>query len=102
MSDSKQYDSLSTVLMMALDQARSGKGKERHATDNEAFEDQQICQIPLWQGSIDFCTGQAIKKCLEVNRLPAHESKVRELLGAINYIAAAIVVLRSKYEHQNI
>jgi hypothetical protein len=89
------YIKLSEVLDMALEQASSGKGKERHASE-ESFEKQQICQIPRWQGSIDFDTGQAIKKCLEVNRLSTNEAKIRELLGAINYIAAAIIILKEK------
>jgi len=87
------YSSLKRVLDMAYEQASSGKGKERHANDDN-FEDQPICQIPRYQGSIDFVTGQAIKKCLEVTKLPTVDAKVRELLGAINYIAAGIIVLQ--------
>ena len=87
------YKKLREVFSMALEQASNGKGKERHAS-GESFEDQQICQIPRWQGSIDFDTGQAIKKCLEVNRLSTKEAKIKELLGAINYIAAAIIILK--------
>lgn len=91
--DSPSYSSLKRVLDMAYEQASSGKGKERHA-NNDTFESQPICQIPRYQGSIDFVTGQAIKKCLEVTKLPTVEAKVRELLGAINYIAAGIIVLQ--------
>lgn len=91
--EDSSYSSLKRVLDMAYDQASSGKGKERHANDDN-FEDQPICQIPRYQGSIDFVTGQAIKKCLEVTKLPTVDAKVRELLGAINYIAAGIIVLQ--------
>ena len=91
--DNPSYSSLKRVLDMAYEQASSGKGKERHANDDN-FEDQPICQIPRYQGSIDFVTGQAIKKCLEVTKLPTVDAKVRELLGAINYIAAGIIVLQ--------
>lgn len=91
--EDSSYSSLKRVLDMAYDQASSGKGKERHA-NNDSFESQPICQIPRYQGSIDFVTGQAIKKCLEVTKLPTVEAKVRELLGAINYIAAGIIVLQ--------
>jgi hypothetical protein len=91
--DDPSYSSLKRVLDMAYDQASSGKGKERHA-NNDTFESQPICQIPRYQGSIDFVTGQAIKKCLEVTKLPTVDAKVRELLGAINYIAAGIIVLQ--------
>lgn len=91
----QQYKSLSDVLVSAYDQASGGKGKERHANNNP-FEDQPICEICRTQKSIDFATGQAIKKCYEVTNLPTTEAKVRELLGAINYIAAAIIVLREE------
>lgn len=91
--DNPSYSSLKRVLDMAYEQASSGKGKERHA-NNDTFESQPICQIPRYQGSIDFVTGQAIKKCLEVTKLPTVDAKVRELLGAINYIAAGIIVLQ--------
>lgn len=91
--DNPSYSSLKRVLDMAYDQASSGKGKERHA-NNDTFESQPICQIPRYQGSVDFVTGQAIKKCLEVTKLPTVDAKVRELLGAINYIAAGIIVLQ--------
>lgn len=91
--ENSSYSSLKRVLDMAYDQASSGKGKERHA-NNDTFESQPICQIPRYQGSIDFVTGQAIKKCLEVTKLPTVDAKVRELLGAINYIAAGIIVLQ--------
>ena len=91
--DNPSYSSLKRVLDMAYDQASSGKGKERHA-NNDTFESQPICQIPRYQGSIDFVTGQAIKKCLEVTKLPTVDAKIRELLGAINYIAAGIIVLQ--------
>lgn len=91
--EDSSYSSLKRVLDMAYDQASSGKGKERHA-NNDSFESQPICQIPRYQGSIDFVTGQAIKKCLEVTKLPTVDAKIRELLGAINYIAAGIIVLQ--------
>jgi hypothetical protein len=89
------YESLKTVFKDAYDQAATGKGKERHA-GNEPFEQQQICQISRWLGSVDYDIGQAVKKCLEINRLPTAEAKISELLGAINYIAAAIVVLKEQ------
>ena len=91
--EDSSYSSLKRVLDMAYDQASSGKGKERHA-NNDSFESQPICQIPRYQGSIDFVTGQAIKKCLEVTKLPTVDAKVRELLGAINYIAAVLSCYR--------
>ena len=73
---------------MAYDQASSGKGKERHA-NNDTFESQPICQIPRYQGSIDFVTGR-IKKCpRSLNCLV----ELRYELGAIT-LAAGIIVLQ--------
>ena len=40
-----------------------------------------------------FCVGQAMKKGQEALRLPPGRD-VAELLGAINYLAGAVIVLR--------
>jgi hypothetical protein len=87
----KGYASLAEVLDMALEQAQSGKGKERHAEKDQAFSNQLICQLTRTEGH-GFSRGQAIKKIDEAKRLDA-KAAVRELLGAINYIAADIIVL---------
>ena len=84
------YATLENVLTMALDQAANGKGKERHAEDGEPFEKQQICEITRRVGH-GFPLGQAVKKIQESPRLDG-EHRINELLGAINYIAAAIIV----------
>ena len=93
-----EYRSLHGVLQEALEQASEGKGKERHASDGEAFENQPICEIarrldggPLYQ---------AVKKIYESQRLPG-EAGVRELLGAINYIGAEIILRREGGPIQN-
>lgn len=88
------YDALKAVLYRAAEQAESGKGKERHAS-NEPFTQQQICQFGRWLDSIDFQVGQACKKALEAKRLPKAKA-VDELLGAINYLAAAVILLEEK------
>lgn len=86
------YDPLFVILCKALHQAQDGKGKERHAGD-KPFLDQPIMGIGDLVG-IGFQTGQAIKKTVEAhgmvnrNQLDAAE---RELLGAINYLAAAVL-----------
>jgi hypothetical protein len=87
------YESLAAVLDQALEQAQSGKGRERHAAAGEAFADQQIVQLGEWMaGSTVFAVGQACKKAIESTRLePAHAR--RELLGAINYLAAAAILI---------
>jgi hypothetical protein len=90
------YDELRRVLKGAYDQAATGKGKERHATD-EAFEDQKICVISRWiSGSpVAGVLFQAIKKAIESSRLPKDRA-IRELQGAINYLAAAIILLEEQ------
>lgn len=84
------YAELATVLDAALEQAQGGKGKERHAGAGQAFEDQQIVQLGEWLNSTAFAVGQACKKSIESSRLPADRAKA-ELLGAINYLAAAYI-----------
>jgi hypothetical protein len=86
------YAELRRVLDLALDQAANGKGKERHALEGERFEDQQIVQLGAWMGSNHFELGQAVKKLLESARLKPGPAK-REILGAINYAAAAVILL---------
>jgi hypothetical protein len=82
------YASLSNVLRRAYDQASDGKGSERHG-QNLPFTKQpmQLIQDLIGEG---FALGQAIKKIQESQRLP-HDAAIRELLGAINYIAGAII-----------
>ncbi len=89
------YESLHRVLMKALSQAQDGKGKERHATEGEPFEDQLICTINRRLESTHFSLGQAVKKIYESARLP-NERAVAELLGAIVYIASATLILEEK------
>lgn len=85
------YDLLMDVFGRAINQASKGKGKERHAKDGMRFEDQPICQIGREFGH-GFNLGQARKKMQESLRL-SRESAVFELLGAINYIASAIILI---------
>jgi len=90
-----EYESLKGVLDAALTQASQGKGKARHAVDGEAFEDQQICEITrrLSGHPAGGALFQAVKKIYESGRLDQAAAEA-ELLGAINYISAAIIVLR--------
>lgn len=95
------YESLGVVLDQALEQAQHGKGRERHAAAGEAFADQQIVQLGEWMaGSTVFAVGQACKKALESTRLEPEHAR-RELLGAINYLAAAVIVIdrRAQADH---
>lgn len=90
------YMSLERVLRGAYKQASKGKGKERHAT-NEAFESQKICVISRWiqDSPVAGVLFQAIKKSVESSRLPSDRA-IRELQGAINYLAAAIILLEEQ------
>ncbi|MFH1685048.1 MAG: hypothetical protein ABH983_01965 [Candidatus Micrarchaeota archaeon] len=92
--DTEHYNSLMDVLFEAFNQASRGKGKVRHAEKDEDFEDQLICTLLRW--GCNHSNGQAIKKIVESIRLRKEypEAAVQELLGAINYIAADVIVLR--------
>ena len=84
------YESLGLALGEAVAQASRGKGADRHAEKGEPFSDQLIMSIPkrLGDGGECFCLGQAAKKIFESRRLAPAPARA-ELLGAINYIAAA-------------
>lgn len=85
------YLSLRSVLDRAFDQAATGKGAVRHGQDLP-FEMQPMQQI---SGLLNTQTGllyQAIKKTQESTRMP-REQAIHELLGAINYLAGAIIYL---------
>lgn len=90
MNANKGYESLAGVLQRALDQAQNGKGAERHA--NELPFDRQPMQTIAGQVGVGFLIGQAIKKAQESQCLPAGRD-VAELLGAINYLAGAVMFL---------
>lgn len=91
MAENNNYDKLERVLMLALEQASIGKGKERHAND-EPFERQKIITLNKQIGSNHGAIFQACKKAQESARLPK-ERAIIELLGAINYLAAAVIIL---------
>ena len=90
-----KYNTLYKVLLSAYNQASNGKGKERHQlNDDEPFEKQKICEIAR-RLSTDYNLGQAVKKIYESKRLTDGRD-IAELYGAINYIAAAIIVKQEK------
>lgn len=90
------YGPLAGVYELALFQAANGKGKDRHA-DNKPFENQIIMTIQDQVGS-GFTLGQCIKKMTESKRLATMENGKKrasaELLGAMNYLAAAYLHLQ--------
>lgn len=85
-----KYKELARVMDMALEQAQGGKGAERHS-QGEPFHEQPICAIQHMVGS-GFALGQAIKKLDEIKKLPTTEAKVKEALGAMNYIGGYVIV----------
>lgn len=84
------YSSLRRVLDAAYDQAATGKGAERHA-NARSFESQPMQSISDLLGDNHGLLFQAVKKIQESTRLPHYRRRERELLGAINYIAGAII-----------
>jgi hypothetical protein len=92
---SEDYDPLASALADALKQASEGKGKERHA-NGRPFDRQPIMEIGRMVGP-GYQTGQAMKKIQEavgmLNR-GEHDRAVHELLGAVIYTAAAVVLVR--------
>ena len=84
------YLPLFDVLREALNQAQSGKGEERHG-NGLSFMEQPALTITRAVG-LGFPLGQAMKKIQECQRMEPDAAK-RELLGAINYLAAAILFL---------
>ena len=93
------YATLARILKMAYDQASAGKGKERHANGRK-FDDQPIMTIAKDHG-LGYQTGQAEKKLKEAHtllKLKGKEAAIRELLGVINYTAAAIAFIENMEE----
>jgi len=88
------YNSLRDVLDAALLQAQGGKGAERHAK-GEPFENQRMQSISRLLNSERGLAYQACKKVAEGLDLPTHQARVKELLGAINYIAGIVIYLEA-------
>jgi hypothetical protein len=91
------YESLEFALAAAYEQAAVGKGKDRHAND-EPFDRQPIMTIARMVGP-GYQIGQAMKKGQEAMRMHDRTEIERaraELLGAINYMAAAWLLLGEK------
>ena len=90
--ESTPYFELARVLGLALQQASKGKGAERHAR-GQRFENQPMMEISrMLNGSPIGCMYQAIKKTQEASRMDVDAAQ-RELLGAINYLAGAYLLL---------
>lgn len=88
------YESLADVLDRAYAQAAAGKGAERHAC-SRPFNEQPMQSISRLLGSHTGLLYQAMKKIQESERMDP-PAAVRELLGAINYVAGAIIFIEAK------
>ena len=88
--ESFDKDPLRYVLNLAFAQAMTGKGKERHG-DEKPFVEQVSMSITKAIG-LAYPLGQAWKKADEAQRMPK-DAAIRELLGAIVYIAMGIITL---------
>lgn len=94
---SDPYSHLRDILDAAFSQASSGKGSERHAS-GQPFEQQPILTITREEG-LGFPIGQAKKKAGEAHRMAdrgEYAAAERDLLGAVNYLAAAVIFIREK------
>ena len=83
------YETLRKVLDDAYDQAARGKGVQRHGQGGLPF-DKQPMQHLIADHGLGFATGQAAKKSGEALGM-GRDAARRELLGAIVYLAGAIV-----------
>lgn len=98
------YHPLYKILMEALDQAVSGKGKERHA-DDKPFILQPICEGARAFGpsSLNY---QAWKKTRESMKLlgmsNGHTRYRNEIFGAIIYNAAAVLIFDELTGRENL
>lgn len=96
------YEDLASILNAALEQASLGKGRERHANDLPFNKQKMIGISDLFHGPQGMLW-QAAKKATEANEMlsrdPASQPFYeKELLGAINYIAGAILFARMKVQ----
>jgi len=86
------YEPLAAILKEALDQCQYGKGRRCHANGKPFLEQ------PIITGGMECGPGglafQARKKILEALNCQDLDRAVEDLLGAINYTAAMIIVKR--------
>lgn len=95
--DAPGYEKLAGVLGRAFHQAAFGKGRERHANEQPFHE--QVMQTGAQRFGHSALLFQAFKKSEESQRLP-HDRAVNELLGAIVYLAGAVIALDRQHQAQ--
>lgn len=84
------YEALELVLSLAYAQAAEGKGKERHANDLPFHAQPMQRESDDLESSVGLLY-QARKKIREGATLPTDERMIKEWLGAINYVAGAVI-----------
>lgn len=88
------YYSLFKIFEDVYERVARSKGKERHVQNSEErFENQQICEIPRRLNTYSGLLYQAIKKMYEIDKINFLQDKKNELLDAIAYIAATIILI---------
>jgi hypothetical protein len=92
-----EYQALKNEFDNALQQAQGGKGKERHARENQYFEDQVMCQVQrlLIDHPLGGLAYQVIKKTIESGRLyndKGIEAAIEEIYGAMNYLGGMSIL----------
>lgn len=83
---------LERIFALALEQATQGKGEERHGNGGD-FVSQPWVGLARVHGT-GFLTGQAQKKIMEAVANKPESNYLwyeREMLGAINYLAMALI-----------
>ncbi len=90
-----QYSKLWAVFQECIDEMAEGKGHSRHG-NHRCIENQGVAERRRAFGP-GFTLGQAAKKLEESPRL-AGIAKKRELIGAINYIAIEVMMMKEMGE----
>ncbi|HAR39463.1 MAG TPA: hypothetical protein DCS09_13320 [Porphyromonadaceae bacterium] len=88
------YEPLAAVLQEALDHSQSGKGAKCHANGKPFLEQ------PIMTGAREAGEGglvfQSRKKILEAFNCTDDKRAISDMLGAINYVAAQVILRREK------
>lgn len=90
------YEPLAAVLQEALTQAQTGKGAICHANGLPFIQQPILCGArEAGEGGLVF---QSRKKILEAKNCKDDDRAIRDLLGAINYVAAQVILRRELAE----
>jgi hypothetical protein len=96
----KGYEPLANVLIQALNQSQFGKGKQCHA-NNLPFLQQPIMTRAreVGEGGLAF---QSMKKILEAFNCRERSRAVEDMLGAIVYVAAQVLLRKERESLQDL